>query len=381
MPAPTSLRTEPKKASAVATPSPRPATRAHTSSSPAVQADAPASQGDADAANNSANTPQPLLTSLGFLPTPPNSSQFKDFLEMRRLLFRKGFYLGDPAVRDQLEWVRDGNAHRLAVYKESRTGPSATAILSVIGEASPDGFYLDWDGNWKPTRFCSDITDTRLSFIATPPAHSPYNDDWSTSMATINCLLGKPEVNPSSAPHRGFVVGDKVSEKLRFRHVLFQRINRTEEGHRVERADGELVIDEDKDGDSDAESEWDDDIDEWNLATWPAESSEAKAAMKELQVIMTHRVVPLYGVDMRGNRIQPDGFRRHVQRAIVAVQFTLTHHLIKDAASGQKHNQFTADIHCIDVLRGPVAAVTTPKKRRNASLRTPTPSPTKRARN
>lgn len=105
------------------------------------------------------------------------------------------------------------------------------------------------------------------------------------------------------------------------------------------------------------------------------ETEQAKLALKALQANPTHRVRPLLALSTAGKQIEPSSYRRSLEGAIVAVQFTLTHFFI--AKEPGPHDSIVADVVCMDVLRGPLPAVSSPKKRKH-TLRGHSESPSKK---
>ena len=91
------------------------------------------------------------------------------------------------------------------------------------------------------------------------------------------------------------------------------------------------------------------------LNKWPVLSDAAREALKEMDG--KFYVIPIPAYDMHGELIDPSSYRRQLERALVAVRFTITHRSVNSS------DRYTADLENIRVLSPPKPTFVTPRKR------------------
>jgi len=305
----------------------------------------------------------------------------------RQKLLDSGTYLGEsnnPFLED-VTWERIGRGYHLVTKESIEAVKSNTAnvdatnnqtedeteqwqdvtiessmeeaILSVVVQVSHDDCWLTPCGHWKgPNQVTKNFEDLKLSFHGEQPGHEVFSQDFATVVKNIRQLFKQQIAVAGSDPNavqRGFLSTSRANnaERLKFRHVLFEKLDENE-------------------SDTASESE-----DSWSLADWPVISSEAEDAKQ--QMLTTHRVVPLPAYDIKGNLIEPKKYQEALAGALVRVNFTMAHWYI--ASNNESTNSFVANIKSVRVLIDPVVAKS-PKKRKTAKQETEIASPARRRR-
>ncbi|KAG6380344.1 hypothetical protein JVT61DRAFT_8455 [Boletus reticuloceps] len=314
-------------------------------------------------------------------------------LALRKNLVDTGLYLGDKSVLDNVHWIRDGRADRLAVKPASVTSESSTnsgsrgsssppdkspelAPLSAIVHISELDFWLTSDSGYlKPSKIWRELANVKPSCTAEQPDPQPVREDFKTvikHLREIQSTISKPEFQPG----KGFLLGGGISgQRIKVRHTLFEPLGSEAEGDH-ESADEQ----EAKDGGAEAESQAvNSDASDFAIENWPLTHEETRAELEELQA--THRVVPIPAYNIQGNLIKPNAYQRSLQNALVELHFYLNHWSIAGKQGNPGNDVFTADIHLIRVIAPPrSSAVVTPRKRKISLFVDPASTPTKRLR-
>ncbi|KAF9476073.1 hypothetical protein BDN70DRAFT_194034 [Pholiota conissans] len=207
-----------------------------------------------------------------------------------------GWYLGDPsnAFRDQVIWKRVNRGHWL-VTKESVQAIENAQTAAAVNDADDDNassdneatlqhatlhavLLISYDDCWLtpcgnrkgPTVVTKNFEDLKLTFQAgSPTAFDIFKRDFPIVINNVNWLMNEAAIG--KAPTKDFM---NPSNMLRFRHVLFEKL------------DHESV---------DAASELED---AYLLSEWPVIHIEAAKARDRL--VSTHRVIPLPAYDIKG---------------------------------------------------------------------------------
>ncbi|KAG6370932.1 hypothetical protein JVT61DRAFT_10779 [Boletus reticuloceps] len=92
------------------------------------------------------------------------------------------------------------------------------------------------------------------------------------------------------------------------------------------------------------------------MSDWPVHSDSARSAA--LDMLDTHRAVPISAYDVKEQLINPRCYRQHLQGCLAECHFKLSH------CSFKLKDTYTADIETIRVLRPPPPATMMRTKRK-----------------
>lgn len=169
----------------------------------------------------------------------------KRLIAARERLVASKLYLGDTTIRDHVEWLRDGRAHRLVVKTEvtaqrieqheaepptpspadedSESPPLEMACVSMVGTVSDEDFYLVSDANWRPSTFAPDFSAARAtgSIGAPGPEVDPFAADHKEALENLLYLQGLV-ATPGFVSQKGMLVGPDSAPRVKFRHILFE---------------------------------------------------------------------------------------------------------------------------------------------------------------
>ncbi|KAF9778133.1 hypothetical protein BJ322DRAFT_1025232 [Thelephora terrestris] len=175
--------------------------------------------------------------SIPFIPVSPRTAARNIATRMslvREGLMARGEYLADPTIVEKVTWEPYGSSHRLVIIPppspspvtlensslpddpgaataEQPDGRSPTpdnptndpavdvpadplvpAVLTIVTQLVPGQSWLYPDGRWTgPTAYVQRFTDVKLLCTGGAPAHQRFVDDYSTSVANLNTIMGR----------------------------------------------------------------------------------------------------------------------------------------------------------------------------------------------
>ena len=151
-------------------------------------------------------------------------------VEAHRKLTGTSFYLGESAVLDNVEWVRDGRANQLVVKVEEAVATSDTnlqlAKLSAIVKIDCDDFWMTSDAGYqKPSVVWKTLADVKLSCAMTMPDLQPVKMDYASVVSNLQTLQGRTMM-PGYEMGKGFFLGARGDvQRFKLRHVLFEEVS------------------------------------------------------------------------------------------------------------------------------------------------------------
>ena len=164
----------------------------------------------------------------------------EQLLNTRKNLVKSKFYLGHKSVFDNVHWVRDGRAHRLAVKPTAviehdhnsdspQTYPSPPpdgdfnmAHLSAIVQIDNNDFWLTSDAGYrKPSAIWPGLASVKPSCAATEPHVQPVKDDFKTVVENLRQLQSLTST-PGYQQGKGLLLPTAVhGPRFKVRHTLF----------------------------------------------------------------------------------------------------------------------------------------------------------------
>lgn len=176
---------------------------------------------------------------------------------IRRDLINNTYYLGVPAIRDEVTWRKMGRENTLVTADSAaaedaltkNTGTSKTvdttgegstksqsdksqsntstllvpASLTFVALLSPEGFFLAPDGNWtRSTNFAPTFADVKLNCRAIAPSDvETFADDFTSVMQNIEWLMAQTET-PGNTKQGVLTSNESPKISIKMRHVLFE---------------------------------------------------------------------------------------------------------------------------------------------------------------
>ena len=151
-------------------------------------------------------------------------------LHVHQRLSTSPFYLGNEAVVDHVQWVRDGRANRLLVkpdenIKSAHNDPSNLPIakLSAIVKIDRDDFWLTSDAGYrKPSVVWKTLADVKPSCAITIPDVQPARMDYARVVDNLRTLQEKI-TTPGYQMGKGFFLAARGDvQRFKLRHILFE---------------------------------------------------------------------------------------------------------------------------------------------------------------
>jgi hypothetical protein len=142
-------------------------------------------------------------------------------------------YLADSSIREKVEWVRDGSAHKLIVKTENagiadtntdngEDDAQEMAVLSAIVHITREDFYMASDGGYRgPGRFNQPFSDIKLSCTGGRPKIEELGNDFDRVIGNLK-WLEEQVVTPGFHDRKGLLTGLPSSPKIKIRHKLFE---------------------------------------------------------------------------------------------------------------------------------------------------------------
>ncbi|KAJ3964070.1 hypothetical protein EV361DRAFT_956317 [Lentinula raphanica] len=267
------------------------------------------------------------------------------FHRQRLLDSTKSVYIGDPAAQDLLTWADADDGGSYVVKKDN----GSTAIrLSLIARITRKDTFLVPDGNYTgPSEYTKSLPDLKLS-IALGRVSETENEVLSKDFDNAYTLLYN--LRASNAHDDSAVLGVLMAgatanqRKLKLRHKVFALF---------EESDIDDVADA-NDLESNESPGIPNDTQYLRIENYPVKSNEAIAELAAMINNKTHILLPLPAYEqMKGDKeprqLIPFQYSRHLEGALVVVEFFLTHTFIT------KHNKdtFSADVYTILVIDPP----------------------------
>ena len=138
------------------------------------------------------------------------------------------FYLGESAVLDNVEWVRDGRANRLVVKVEegvegTETSDLQLAKLSAIVKIDRDDFWMTSDAGYqKPSVVWKSLAEVKLSCAMAMPDLQPAKMDYAVVVSNLQSLQAKITTPGYDMGKGFFLTGRGDVQRFKLRHVLFE---------------------------------------------------------------------------------------------------------------------------------------------------------------
>ncbi|KAI0720527.1 hypothetical protein C8T65DRAFT_735857 [Cerioporus squamosus] len=166
----------------------------------------------------------------------------------QRLLSDRCLYLGSPAMRDRVEWLRVGSCDKLilkpevAAAAESQgrdscppegdTDPDAAynqpfelADLVAVGTLSDEDFFFTADAGWRPgSIFAPALEDSRASASLDTPDVALFAPDFPVAIENIRYLQNVVAPNSTASSCRGPFTGPAEAPRIRVRHIFFESV-------------------------------------------------------------------------------------------------------------------------------------------------------------
>ena len=172
-------------------------------------------------------------------PSPTTSTRF---LDIRKRLLNTGLYLGDRLLRNNVHWVRDGQADRLAIKvtepKGSEDGKEALlalpspppdngsfdfALISAVVEIDTNDYWLTADANYRgPSDIWPDYAIIKPSCICQMPDVAPFMADWGDMMDNLHWLQEDVATPTFKAKQGLFTTARATGPQFKMCHVLFE---------------------------------------------------------------------------------------------------------------------------------------------------------------
>ncbi|KAJ3719319.1 hypothetical protein C8R42DRAFT_777359 [Lentinula raphanica] len=259
----------------------------------------------------------------------------------------KSVYIGDPAANDLLTWANDDEGGSYVVKKDNGNTPIR---LSLIARITRKDTFLVPDGNYTgPSEYTKTFSDLKLS-IALGRVSETENEVLAKDFDNAYALLSNLRV--SNAHDDSAVLGVLMAgatanqRKLKLRHKVFAPFEETESDDVADANDLE----------SNESPGIPNDTQYLRIENYLVKSNEAIAELADMINNKTHILLPLPAFeqlkgDKQPRQLIPFQYSRHLEGALVVVEFFLTHTFIA------KHNKdtFSADVFTILVIDPPVS--------------------------
>ncbi|KIJ13523.1 hypothetical protein PAXINDRAFT_156471 [Paxillus involutus ATCC 200175] len=263
----------------------------------------------------------------------------------RKNLMDTGFYLADNSVHDNVHWVRDGRADRLAVkpaipvddvngkaddssakYTSPPPDKIELAKLCAIVHISNHNFWLTADAGYrKPTSVWRELAAVKPSCTVEEPDMQPVRGDFKPTIDNLRKLQDLI-ATPGFTARKGFMLSGGISgQQLKVRHVLFEPLGNGElescQGYEPEDSDGSTDAAEEAPGGSTEDDN--NELAVFSIENWPTASDAAQAELEAIKG--THWVIPIPTYNVEGKLIKPDAYRHCLEGALVELYFNLVH--------------------------------------------------------
>ncbi|KAI9566519.1 hypothetical protein HD554DRAFT_2275745 [Boletus coccyginus] len=288
-----------------------------------------------------AATPPPMqMTTLCMLPS--------HILTARQNMLNTGFYLGDEGILDNVHWVCDGRANRLAVKVATVSNPMKPDIsdvasasypslppeesielapLCAIARISTHDFWLTADASYLPdSKVWRELVNVKLSYTLEVPDLQPIRDNFQKPLGTEEeeTAIGA-EQSIKEDGSDGATSSDVAKGKTVLCHFVYSGYSYT----------------------TDAAA--------FSLENWPLTDEDARDELLSLSEI--HCIVPIPAYNLQGKLIKPDAYRCTLEEALVEIYFNMSHWSITGKKSEVGNDVFTADIQMIRVISLPHSTV------------------------
>lgn len=282
---------------------------------------------------------------------------------LQKSLLESGTYLGAAKSLGQtstwLKWERVGNADYAVTEREARAGTAEEteeedadarepkpAILTAVVQISDDDYWLTACGMWKePTDVTASLAEVKPSCMGIAPKDETFGQDFPNVLKSLQDIR-----DSKKSPGCEKQVGMLKNDRIKFRHVLFEKKRKTKNGEGKESGKGKAK-EEENEASSTVSSDSEDLPPEFTIAGWPVDFPETEQELRKMED--THRVNWVDAYDEKGHRIGPAEYRQHLQGALALIRFTVTHWSIKKRTGQAPCDAFVADIWSIRVLSPP----------------------------
>ncbi|KZS97624.1 hypothetical protein SISNIDRAFT_462651 [Sistotremastrum niveocremeum HHB9708] len=275
--------------------------------------------------------------------TPIYPPKYREVLSV----FRDDFlYPGDPDFMLNVSWHDAGFKKILVDKKASDHKRMVVAELNAVGEISPtdcflrpDGLFTGGAGYTKDgVAFERPLSGCKGNFVLVQPTEPPFDVEWNPVHTNLMRVVQNA---PRNTKNTFETCVRNLGKSLYFRHNWFEELNV-------------------------ADPYFKPNTEVYDIFNWPTPT--AVAADHIIPLRETHRTRPLRAWDIEGQPIPPEDYVRKLPGAMVRITFTL----VRNAFRGR--DVFSFDIVEMEVLREPVALVSSPSKLFNPGHTTPSRS-------
>ena len=130
--------------------------------------------------------------------------------------------------RDSVEWVRDGNCHKLVLKPDTPTSPEVApkmAVLSLVCAVSSEDFWMTADGGWKgPSAITKTFSAVKPSCTLEAPSIDVLRDDYVTGIGNLRWVQDQVAMHGVSKK-QGLLVpasADAAATHIKIKHKLFE---------------------------------------------------------------------------------------------------------------------------------------------------------------
>ena len=172
----------------------------------------------------------------------PSPTASTCFLDIHKCLLDMGLYLGDRLLWNNVHWVRDGWADRLAIKvtepKGSEDGKEALpalpspppdngsfdfALISAVVEIDTNDYWLTVDANYHgPSDIWPDYAIIKPSCICQMPDVVPFMADWGDVTDNLHWLQEDVATPTFKAKQGLFTMARATGPRFKMHHVLFE---------------------------------------------------------------------------------------------------------------------------------------------------------------
>ena len=152
-------------------------------------------------------------------------------------LVETGLYLGDMSFQDNVHWVRDGRADRLAIKPAEPQGkvgqrlpspplddaPFNLAPISAVVQIDNNDYWLTVDANYRaPTEICPDYALIKPSCTVHMPDVTPFTADWVNVVDNLRWVQDSIATPKFTMKQGFFIPAGGCGPQFKLRHILFE---------------------------------------------------------------------------------------------------------------------------------------------------------------
>ncbi|KAH7917949.1 hypothetical protein BV22DRAFT_1134981 [Leucogyrophana mollusca] len=226
-----------------------------------------------------------------------------------------GFYLRDGALRDNVQWVCDGRADRLAIKlvvpvdKDGGEGNNLSqfpsppseglelATICAVVKISDRDYWLTADAGFHgPSIVCKELSEATVSCAAEQPDMALFKDEFSTIVNNLHWLQDQVATPGYSIKKGLFLMSTEIGSRFKVHHALFEALGSDELGS------------EDLSEQENTENKTDTDENAvFMIKNWLTSNDTAANALDTIKEM--HRVIPILAYSMDGKLITPSLYR------------------------------------------------------------------------